>query len=116
MKKALDNWVTNFNGLLGREWAQRYASYHQLALNLVADMSDIVAQFVAIAKNPTNRVAAADQEFPVHPRFYQEATLFAATLETNLFHAITRGLGKGCGQAVTVLCEQSPAPCRGSGT
>jgi hypothetical protein len=96
MKKALDNWVTNFHGPSGREWAQRYASYHQLTLNLVADMSDIVAQFVAIAKDPTNRLAAADQEVsPVHPRFYQEATLFAATLETDLFHAITRGLGKG---------------------
>jgi hypothetical protein len=95
MKKALDNWVTNFHGPSGREWAQRYASYHQLALNLVADMSDIVAQFIAIAKNPTNQLAAADRESPVHPRFYQEATLFAATLETDLFHAITRGLGKG---------------------
>ena len=95
MKKALDNWVTNFHGPSGREWAQRYASYHQLTLNLVADMSDIVAQFVAIAKDPTNRLAAADRECPVHPRFYQEATLFAATLETDLFHAITRGLGKG---------------------
>jgi hypothetical protein len=95
MKKALDNWVTNFHGPSGREWAQRYATYHQLALNLVADMSDIVAQFVAIAKDPTNRLAIADQASPVHPRFYQEATLFAATLETDLFHAITRGLGKG---------------------
>jgi hypothetical protein len=95
MKKALDNWVTNFHGPSGREWAQRYASYHQLTLNLVTNMSDIVAQFMAIAKDPTNRLAAADQVSPVHPRFYQEATLFAATLETDLFHAITRGLGKG---------------------
>jgi hypothetical protein len=95
MKKALDNWVSNFHGPSGRDWTQRYASYHQLTLNLVADMSDIVAQFVAIAKDPTNRLAATDHESPVHPRFYQEATLFAATLETDLFHAITRGLGKG---------------------
>jgi hypothetical protein len=95
MKKTLDNWVTNFHGPMGREWAQRYSSYHQLTLNLVADMSDIVAQFVSIAKDPTNRLAIADQTSPIHPRFYEEATLFAATLQMDLFHAITRGLGKG---------------------
>ena len=95
MKKALDSWVECFHGPSGREWAQRYGSYHQLTLNLVADMSDIVAQFVSIAKDPTNRLAIADQATPIHPRFYQEATLFAASLQLDLFYAVTRGLGKG---------------------
>ena len=97
LKRALDNWVDKFHGPSGREWTQRHASYPQLTLNLVADMSDVVAQFVAIAKNPTNRLAAKqnNSDSPVHPKYYQDATLFAATLETDLFHAVTRGIGKG---------------------
>jgi hypothetical protein len=93
MKKALDGWVAKLHTPAGREWTQRHASYHQLVLNLVADMSDIVAQYVAIAKNPTNRIAA-EQGSAVHPRFFEEARLFAGALETELFQAITRGLGK----------------------
>jgi hypothetical protein len=70
MKKALDGWVAKLHTPAGREWTQRHVSYQQLVLNLVTDMSNIVAQYVAIAKKPTNRIAA-EQGSAVHPRVYE---------------------------------------------